>query len=89
MDELGITYQETLLGQLEGSASLEEAQSKLETNTNEATVKMSQAWKDWHDNVDGAMTEAGTSSATFTEDIKADAEEIGAATEDLAGVIDT
>ena len=88
MDELGITYQETLLGQLEGSASLEDAQSKLETNTNEATDKMGQAWKDWHDNVDGAMTEAGTSSDTFTEDIKADAEEIGTATEDLADVID-
>lgn len=88
MDELGITYQETLLGQLEGSASLEEAQSKLETNTNETVSKMGEAWKEWHDTVGNAMEEAGTSSETFTEDIKSDAEEIGTATEDLADVID-
>ena len=88
MDELGITYQETLLGQLEGSASLEEAQSKLETNTNETVSKMGEAWKEWHDTVGNAMEEAGTSSEAFTEDIKSDAEEIGTATEDLADVID-
>lgn len=88
MDELGITYQETLLGQLEGSASLEEAQSKLEINTNETVSKMGEAWKEWHDTVGNAMEEAGTSSETFTEDIKSDAEEIGTATEDLADVID-
>jgi hypothetical protein len=61
----------------------------LETNTNETVSKMGEAWKEWHDTVGNAMEEAGTSSETFTEDIKSDAEEIGTATEDLAGVIDT
>ncbi|MBO7210918.1 MAG: hypothetical protein J6V44_07900 [Methanobrevibacter sp.] len=49
---------------------------------------MGEAWKEWHDTVGNAMEEAGTSSETFTEDIKSDAEEIGTATEDLADVID-
>ena len=89
MDELNIAYQDTLLGQLEGSASLDEAQQVLQENTNNATTAMGEAWQTWHNSVNQSMTEAGTSSATFTEDIKADAEEIGTATENLAGVIDT
>ena len=88
MDELGVTYQETLLGQLEGSASLDEAQKTLQENTDTATKEMGTAWATWHASVDKSMEEAGTSSETFTEDIKDDMEDIEDATDDLADNID-
>jgi hypothetical protein len=49
---------------------------------------MVEEWAKWKDTTEKAMEEAGTSSETFTEDITSDMEEIGEATEDLAGTID-
>ena len=88
MDELGITYQDTLLGQLEGSADLDEAQKTLQQNTDTATKEMGTAWATWHASVDKSMEEAGTSSENFSKDVKKDMGDIEGATDDLAEDID-
>lgn len=72
----GITYGDTILGQMENASSWEEAHNKVVENTNKAIDSMNDAYNVWKDNVDEAMKSAGTSSEDFTEDVTDDLEEI-------------
>jgi hypothetical protein len=85
----GQVYADTILGQLESASTWEQAHTNLATNTNAATETMIGEWNKWKTTTTEAMEEVGSSSETFTSDIESDMTDIGTATEELAGDIDT
>ena len=89
MRNSGITYQETILGQIEGSESLAAAQTALETNTANTVTEMGKAWTEWKTSTTTAMTEAGTSSENFAQTVSDSMSEVGQASSTLAGEVET
>ena len=89
MRNSGITYQETILGQIEGSESLAAAQTALKTNTANTVTEMGKAWTEWKTSTTTAMTEAGTSSENFAQTVSDSMSEVGQASSTLAGEVET
>lgn len=89
VQNMGIVYGDTIIGQLESCSTWEKAQETLKTNTNEAITTMSSAWTTWKTNTETAMQQVGTSSQTLTTTIQTDAQQIASATTSLAGTINT
>ena len=89
MRNSGIVYQETILGQIEGSESLAAAQTALETNTANTVTEMGKAWTEWKTSTTTAMTETGTSSENFSQTVSDSMGEVGQASSTLAGEVET
>lgn len=79
----GLVYHDTILGQMENAHSWEEAHKNVKDSTNEAIKEMNDAYLEWKDTVDQAMDEAGTSSEDFTEDTLDHLDDIQQGTEEL------
>ena len=89
VENMGLVYGDTILGQLENCSTWEAAQQNLTTNTNQAIATMGTAWSKWKNDTETAMTMVGTSSGNLTTRIKTDANAIATATSSLASTINT
>ena len=89
VQNMGLVYGDTILGQLENCSTWEQAQDQLKTNTNAAITTMVNAWSKWKSDTETAMSMVGTSSNTLTNTIQTDAAKIATATSNLANTIDT
>ena len=89
VQNMGLVYGDTILGQLENCSTWEQAQEQLKTNTNTAITTMVSAWSKWKSDTETAMSIVGTSSNTLTNTIQTDATKIATATSNLANTIDT
>lgn len=89
VQNMGLVYGDTILGQLENCSTWEQAQDQLKTNTNAAITTMVSAWSKWKSDTETAMSMVGTSSNTLTNTIQTDADKISTATSNLANTIDT
>lgn len=79
MKNLGISYKDTVFGQIEDMGSLDEAHSNLVESTEEAMSNMKDSWTEWKDAVDQAEQTVGEDGANIEENL----DSIGNASDDL------
>ncbi|MDD4804361.1 MAG: phage tail tape measure protein [Candidatus Pacebacteria bacterium] len=72
----GITYNDTILGQIDSANSWQEAHQNMANSTNAAVATMNTAYIEWKNTVDNVMKAAGTSSNDFTQTVKDDLDTI-------------
>lgn len=70
LKELGISYKDTLLGQIEGADSLMEKNKQLEISHKDLTETLDEAWKDYEANLKTIAESAGTSYEKLGSDAK-------------------
>lgn len=65
-------FNETVLSQITGYETTQDAQDAFVAATEEATAAMNQAWDDWYQNTQEGLALGGTSIDTYTETVESD-----------------
>lgn len=83
VEDLGLKYHDTILGNLEDVSSWEEAHNNLAVATDATTAEMVEAWELWKSQTELAMSTVGTSADEFSDTVQTDLDDVAQAGKDL------
>lgn len=83
VEDLGLKYHDTIIGNLEDVNNWEEAHNNLVTATDAATANMVEDWELWKSQTELAMATVGTSADEFSKTVQTDLDDVAQAGKDL------